>query len=319
MRNNQEQVDESNPEVISAEHSSIETNDRTEELVVNNTMDKPCACGKQGCSCASEGGKMLPPSYVYAIGKVVHRFPTKSLQMELAQATGRTPEQETKGRIDEEVMHKVLTDPANRYIARQICYVLNIEGLETYLLFPTDPLDIDKLSAALKPAPAGMMDSDVIIGRRGSIASPDACNGLMVPIVMVDQIYSFDRDTLMKAIPKRKGENEDQIKKTSNALLDHILQIADNAGSTDEHRAINYLAVRYDEIYHRTQLMQDENYSFTGIDVRPSRLSGTRKIVDVIFSYQNRSNLATQQWFVRVDVTEEFPFLVSPMKEYFER
>ena len=79
------------------------------------------------------------------------------------------------------------------------------------------------------------------------------CNGLLVPIVMVDQIYSFDRDALMKAIPKRKGESEDQFKKTSEALFNNIIQVADNAGATDEHRAINYLAVRYDEIYHRTQ------------------------------------------------------------------
>ena len=82
---------------------------------------------------------------------------------------------------------------------------------------------------------------------------------------------------------------------------------------------MNYLAVRYDEIYHRTQPLQDENYSFTAIDVRLSRLSGTRKIVDAIFSYENRTNRYIQRWFVRVDVTEEFPFLISPMQEYFER
>ncbi|MGC2575033.1 MAG: hypothetical protein WA364_26275, partial [Candidatus Nitrosopolaris sp.] len=164
-----------------------------------------------------------------------------------------------------------------------------------------------------------LADVNVIIGRRGSIASPEMCNGLMVPIVSVDQIYSFDRDTLMKAIPKRKGIDEDQFKKTADTLFNHIIQIADNAGATDEHRALNYLSVRYDEIYHRTQLMQDENYSFTAVDVRPSRLSGARKVVDVIFSYENRANRAIQKWFVRVDVTEEFPFLVSPMQQYFER
>jgi hypothetical protein len=291
-----------------------------ESITPHNAMDKPCACGKQGCSCGSEGGNISAPLYVYAIGKVVHRFPTRSIELELAQATGRRPQEETRGRIHEEVIHKALTDPDNRYIARQICYILNIEGLETYILVPADPLDIERLANALRPAPAGSsIDIDVIIGRRGPISSPQMCNGLMVPIVLVDQIYSFDKDALMKAIPKRKGESEDQFKMTANALFDHITQIADNSGATDEHRALNYLAVRYDEIYHRTQIMQDENYSFTAVDVRPSRLSGTRKIVDVIFSYESRANRATQQWFVRVDITEEFPFLVSPMQQYFER
>jgi hypothetical protein len=64
--------------------------------------------------------------------------------------------------------------------------------------------------------------------------------------------------------------------------------------------------------------MQDENYSLSTVDVRTSRLSGTSKIVDVIFIYENRANRATQKWFARVDVTGEFPFLVSPMQEYFE-
>lgn len=284
-----------------------------------NTMNKPCACGKaEGCSCGRESGKVMSrPSYVYAIGKVVYRFPNKSIELELAQATGRRAEEDSRGRTREEVIYNTLTDPANRYIARQICYILNIESLETYILVPADPLDIGRLAQALRPAPS-VGDIDVIIGRRGPIASFEMCNGLMIPIIMVDQIYSFERDNLMKAIPRRKGISEDQFRKTTDALFSNIIQIADNSGATDEHRAINYLAVRYDEIYHRTQLMQDENYSFTAIDVRFSGLSGTRKIVDVIFSYENRANRAVQKWFVRVDVAEEFPFLVSPMQQYIE-
>jgi hypothetical protein len=302
--------DKQTEEISSVDPKSLNTEDQKSVISVQNAMGSSCAC-------SSESSKM-PPSYVYAIGKVVHRFPTKSLEMELAQTTGRKLEEETKGRTHEDVIQKVLTDPDNRYIARQICYVLNIERLETYILVPACPCDIDRLAQALRPA-AGHMDIDVIIGRKGPIASHEMCNGLMVPIVSVDQIYSFDRDTLMKAIPKRKGIDEDQFKKTTETLFNHIVQIADNAGATDEHRAINYLSVRYDEIYHRTQLMQDENYSFTGVDVRPSRLSMTRKVLDVIFSYENRTNRAVQKWFVRVDVTEEFPFLVSPMQQYFER
>jgi hypothetical protein len=299
-------------DIASAGNRSVDINSTKTDISPEDTTNKPCGC-------SSEGHKSLPPSYVYTIGNVVHRFPNRSLELELAQSTGRRSEEETRGRTHEEVIHTALTDPANRYIARQVCYILKIEGLETYILVPTDPFDIDRFAQALRPAPGGVGDIDVIIGRRGPIAPPEMCNGLMVPIVMVDQIYSFDKDALMKSIPKRKGTKDDQFKKTGETLFTNIIQIADNAGATDEHRAINYLVVRYDEIYHRTQSLQDENYSFTAVDVHPSRLSGTRKIVDVVFSYENRANRAIQKWFVRVDVTEEFPFLVSPMQEYFER
>jgi cyclic patellamide precursor peptide PatG len=255
-------------------------------------------------------------TYVYAIGKVLYRFPNRSIESELAQAIALRSE-DTKGQTHGEVIYKAFTDPANRYIARQICYVFNIETVETYILVPADPMDIDRMVHALRPAP-NVGDVDVIIGRRGPVAPFEMCNGLMIPIVTVDQIYSFDRDRLLKAIPRKKGTDEDQFRKTVDALFNNIIQIADNAGATDEHTAINYLAVRYHEIYHRTQLMQDENYSFTAIHIRHSGLSNTRKIVDVIFSYENRTNRAVQKWFVRVDVTEEFPFLVSAMQQYID-
>jgi hypothetical protein len=50
------------------------------------------------------------------------------------------------------------------------------------------------------------------------------------------------------------------------------------------------------------------NSSLTGLKVRPSPQNGTRKIVEEIFSYTNRGTDVTGKFFVRVDVTEEFPF-----------
>jgi hypothetical protein len=66
------------------------------------------------------------------------------------------------------------------------------------------------------------------------------------------------------------------------------MQIADNAGATDEHRALNYLAVRYPAIYAQTAEAHEGNASLSGVEVRPSRLAGVRNVVDVIFSYTHR-------------------------------
>jgi PatG C-terminal len=288
-------------------------------ISAENAVIKPCECGKQDCpSCSCQAGKMYPRSYIYAIGKVVHRFPDRSLEMELAQAISRKPEGETKNLTDPEVVHQVLSDANNRYIARQICYVLTIGGLEAYILVPSDPLDVDKLAQTIR-AVSSPNNIDVIIGRRGPIAPPDTCNGLLVPIVTVEKLYSFDRDDLIKAIPKRKGVSQDQYEKTASTVFDHLIQIADNTGATDEHRALNYLAVRYDEIYYRTQLLQQENYSLTGVEVRSSPISNVRNLFDVIFTYENRGNRAIQKWFVTLDMTGIFPYLVNPLREYFER
>jgi hypothetical protein len=55
------------------------------------------------------------------------------------------------------------------------------------------------------------------------------------------------------------------------------------------------------------------------VEVRPSRLSGVRNVVDVVFAYTHRETDVTDKHFVRVDVTEEFPFLVTKMSPYYER
>ena len=84
-------------------------------------------------------------------------------------------------------------------------------------------------------------------------------------------------------------------------LFDRIMQMTDNAGTTDEHRALNYLAVRSPSIYAKTDEAFAANASQTAVDVRISFLSGTRKIVDVFFSYTHRKTDVTEKHFVRVD------------------
>jgi hypothetical protein len=39
----------------------------------------------------------------------------------------------------------------------------------------------------------------------------------------------------------------------------------------------------------------------------------------VVFSFTNRDTRVTEKYFVRVDVTEEWPFLVTGMSPFYER
>jgi len=276
-----------------------------------------------GCATCggSEGTTGLSPngagtvSYVYAIGRVEARFPNLAAEKEFAQATGRA---DTVGKTDQQTFHAVLSKRENRYLIRQLCWVLTIQGLETYLLVPRDPVDIDLLVEAIRPVPSPN-DIDVVIGLRGPIAPPEMCNGLMVPIVAFDQIYSFDRDALIKAIPKPEKTTAAQFGPAAEELFNRIMQLTDNAGATDEHRVLNYLAMRYPAIYAKAAEEFAHDFSLTGVEVRSSPLSSTRNIVDVIFSYTNRNTDFTEKFFVRCDVTEEFPFLVAKLSPYYDR
>jgi hypothetical protein len=271
---------------------------------------------------AMRGGEAVPSLgirssgiFVYSIGRVEARFPNLSAEKEFAQAAGR---EDTAGKTDRQTFHAVLSKRENRYLVRQLCWVLSVQGLETYLLQPRDPADIDLLVEAIRPAPSPN-DIDVVIGVRGPIAPPEMCNGLMVPIVVFDQIYSFDRDALIKAIPKPKKSDAAQFGSAAEELFTRIMQLTDNAGATDEHRALNYLAMRYPPVYAATAEEFAKDSSLTGVDVRRSPLSSTRNIVDVIFSYTNRNTDFTEKFFVRCDLTEEFPFLVTKMSPYYDR
>lgn len=252
---------------------------------------------------------------VYAIGRIEPRFPRLSAEKEFAQAAGRV---ETAGQTDRQAFYNVLSKPENRYLAREVCWVFTVHGIETYIVRPRDPRDFDRLVEAIRPQPSPL-DLDALIGVRGPIAPPEVCNGLGVPIVVFDQLYSFDRDTLVKAIPRPDKMTDKQFEAAAREVFDRILLMTDNAGATDDHRALNYLAMRYPGIYARAAEAFGRDFSLSGVDVRRSAQYSTRNIVDVIFSYTSRTTDFTEKSFVRVDVSEGFPFLVTKMSPYYDR
>jgi len=276
----------------------------------------PATCANCGVVASdSNGNGVSAPSYVFAIGRVEMRFPSLAVEKELAQAAGQV---DTKGLTDRKATHAVLSERRNRYLLRHLCWVFTIGGLETYILVPRDPADYDQLLEAVRPQPSPL-DIDVVIGVRGPIAPPEMCNGLTVPIVAFDQIYSFDRDSLMKALPSPKGRKTADYSTAAAEVLDRIMLLTDNAGSTDAHRALNYMAVRYPGVYNTVADAFERDASLTAVDVQPASISGTRNIVDVIFSFTNRKTDVVEKYFTRCDVTEEFPFLIAKMSPYFDR
>jgi hypothetical protein len=223
------------------------------------------------------GNSIVTSVYVYALGRIEPRFPSLSVEKEYAQANGRAG---TAGLTDRQALHNVLSKPENRYLARQLCYVLTIEGVDTYILQPGDPGDLQMLIDSLRPTPQPG-DVDVVIGRRGPIAPPVLCNGLMVPIVIFDQIYSFDRESFIKSIPCPDKISEPDFRPAAQELFDRVMQGVDNAGATDADRAVNYCALRYPAIYPKAAESFAANSSLTSLEVRTSPLSGTRKIVEL--------------------------------------
>jgi hypothetical protein len=269
-------------------------------------VDAPCP------TCAGDAGT---PAFVYAIGRIEARFPSAGVEKEFAQATARA---DTVSKSDEQAFREVLSQRANRYLARQLCWVLTIQGLDTYILRPRDPADLDLLIEALRAPGDPEPWLNCVVGLRGPMAPPEFCNGLMVPIVLFEQLYTFDRTGLIAAIPAPR-ERTPAFEASAEEVFMRVLQTTDNAGASNEDRALNYLALRYPAIYTTAAECHARDFALTAVETRPSSLSSIRNIVDVVFIYSNRKTDFTERFLVRVDVTETFPFLVTKLSSTYDR
>src|SRR5215469_17298189 len=83
----------------------------------------PQACGAAAAPTApgAQGGAPRSAAWIYAIGKIEARFPSVSIEKEFAQAAGRA---DTKGQTDRQAFHAALSRPENRYLGRQLCFVM---------------------------------------------------------------------------------------------------------------------------------------------------------------------------------------------------
>lgn len=296
-------------------------------------------------------GLSMPPSYVYAIGTIDARFPSLSLEKEAMQAEQREGGQIPPPITDRQALFTLFTvydangpiqnpDPSGQtsiqypravnpdtlYIARDMCWILTVENVDTYILQPRTAEELNKLIAGLSvPIKIPMVDVDVVIGFRGPIAPPELCNGLQLPIAIINQLYSFQLSELQAALQSCKPANmpDSTFNTLTNQVFQIMMQLADNVGNLDEHRAVNYLTVRYNQIYIFTfeQYNSQPPKSLLRVDAKISPLSsnGARRIIDVIFTYRDNTTDIKTDYYATVDVTGLFPFLVEQLQPYYER
>ena len=257
------------------------------------------------------GLKSLP--FVYVLGQIEARFSNRSIEKEYVQIIERSK----SANLDhQQAFHSVLSQPENRYLARKLSWILTMEGVPIYILLPTGPEDLNILLEAIRP-PACPLDRQVVVGRKGPVAPPEMC-GLEVPMVLVDHLYSLEYNDFIKSI-RSESVTDEKFKAIARETFLRMMQLADNIGSTDKHRALNYLSVRYPAIYVKAAEELERNFLLTSVNAIFSRLSDNRKIVSVIQSFTNKETGAVEKYFVRVDLTEEFPFIVTKMAPYYDR
>lgn len=255
--------------------------------------------------------------FVYAIGHVKAAFPSLDVEKEfLRVAKGMNPP------ADPSDFHTVLSADSGRYLADYLCWVLLVGNVDTYILRPRAPEQMDDLIGAIA-VPSGAVEPPytTIIGPLGPPAPASMCRGLEAPMVLVNQVYYFDYKTLYDELQGKGIETE-----SIQAIL-KAMEMKPNAGISDRDRALNYLAFRYPDIYKRTGQMRATGQGATGqgatgsyflksIETRPSGVQGTRRLIDVIFNYQNAATQEESAWYCSVDVSGQFPFLNTALRPF---
>jgi hypothetical protein len=321
------------------------------------------ADGAGGCNCGAPGGACTcaesesSSQFVYVVGDVDIRCPDPSLLFEL-ETMALTLSKQDQG-IDmperfritgqsepaqslRDWYYRVLRRPEARYIARQLSWILKVQGQPAYYLSLRDLNDLPDLIECLSlPEDHDddyYKDLAVIVGL-SALTPVETSRGVLAPVLAVDQLFRFSLDAMYNHVidksREKHGELSNMKASEQNQLKEifHILaQSSDNFGDTDEGRALNYLAVRYAPVYEEYLLKcrllphtvdgADRIYYLVGVTATPSRLTRAsvgKHIIDVIVSYQNQKNSVVQKYFVRVDVTYLFPMIVNHYGPYIDR
>lgn len=283
-----------------------------------------------GCGC---GG--TAKGYLYAIGTVTARFPSLDIEKEFMQAWGRAPGQTLT--ISDADKFAVLSQGQNLYLARQMCWVFQSGDIDLFILRPRSHVELTDLVAALAPTP-NQVSFALVVGTVGGSAPAWMCNGVQLPVVSCEQVFSFtgqafvnsivaearrDAALLQKITDSLQGQNpppdiNEFLLKAANNAFSVLTLLGDNTGQTDEHRAINYLTFKSMALYKKEIEMELDGFRLNSVTAQPDALARTRRIQDVILVFAKTDAQEVRRFFTRVDVTGQFPFMLNELSLFFD-
>jgi hypothetical protein len=271
--------------------------------------------GMQGGPCTCSNCVAGPP--VYVIGTIDVRFPDLALENEIDMLVRDLSL--PAGQISDQAwLADVLSRDEARYITRELCWVLTVEGQDAYILKLRDERCVGTLIESLRHPRRQIgtfaVDSVVVVGEMGPYI--DICD-VNRPLLVVDRI-STTTLTAPPPSPTPRRTRKSQAPTAPppvNPNFQRLVRWADNFGHTDGTRAINYLIARYEQLYSRLSDREQNGFNFDNIEVRESRLIGKRRIVDPVITFRNGTN-GVERYFIRVDVTHKYPMHITDIEPY---
>jgi hypothetical protein len=281
----------------------------TEDTATEGMKTKGCGCA----ACQGEQAAHLPEQFIYTIGRMDVRFPTIGIEKEFQQ---RQRAAELKGELPAsrtERIRAVLRE--NPHLWPRVCFVFSVASVPAYIVTPSSQHTLQQmLEAASRSSDRNTFA--VLIGRRVGTAQPGQCGGLLAPIAICDQMYVFSIDEWTNELSARveptlkdKGAERGHFSTVAREFFDQVVNSSENIGGMDTHRALNYVLVQHPGL--ALSVSERPKSVLDRIETRPVQGTDMRRMVAVILTFVSRTTGVPERLFCRVDVTEEWPFLVE--------
>src|SRR5262249_15346251 len=110
----------------------------------------------------------------------------------------------------------------------------------------------------------------VVVGRStlGTQWAPDTGEPAL-PRFGADQFISFEMDGFVGRVPRPADLPEEEFKNSVRTIFSRILRRSNNTGISDDHRALNYIALRYPAIFEVATRAAAKSLVLASIDARP--------------------------------------------------
>jgi len=247
----------------------------------------------------------VPNPWVYVIGDVDPKYPSLAVEKE---AIGGMARLKADGLSNDAALQKVMEAPEYAYLVREMCFVLLVHEVETYILVPHYPQDYPMLVEAARS------ELSVVIGTVGPIANPDVCNGLTLPFLSFDKIYNFNKQGLISDLPVPEGADAAKFRSAASDIFNQIVQLINNG--TGMERALAFLLVKDPGLYHAIWQSFSQNAQLVSVELKAAPVNSTQALVDVVVHTQDRKTGVKRGVYARLALAGKLPYVVNYWQQY---
>jgi PatG C-terminal/PatG Domain len=142
--------------------------------------------------------------YVLAIGSLRVAIPSIAVAREINRLAGSP----AKNVVQEPVPSQLISGSDRKYISRHLCWLLNIEGKDSYLLFSRVPGETEMLLAAYSQGGGEGGGRVLVNGLLGPVPTDESSGGFKLPTVVFDEVSPLSMVKMLEQHSASRGGSE---------------------------------------------------------------------------------------------------------------